>query len=53
MPGSPWEYVFYVDVRFDTAEKAEAALGELRGHCRMVKVLGPVSGGLGEAGSLF
>jgi prephenate dehydratase len=40
VPGSPWEYVFYVDVRFDTAEKAEAALAALRDHCRMVKVLG-------------
>ncbi len=40
VPGSPWEYVFYVDVRFDTTEKAEAALAALRGHCRMVKVLG-------------
>jgi len=38
--GSPWEYVFYVDVRFDTAEKAEAALAAMREHCRMVKVLG-------------
>jgi prephenate dehydratase len=40
VPGSPWEYVFYVDVRFDSAEKAEAALDALREHCRMVKVLG-------------
>jgi prephenate dehydratase len=40
VPGSPWEYVFYVDVRFDSAEKAEAALQALREHCRMVKVLG-------------
>ncbi|WP_158943216.1 prephenate dehydratase domain-containing protein [Granulicella sp. S190] len=40
VPGSPWEYVFYVDVRFDTVEKPEAALSALRGHCRMVKVLG-------------
>jgi prephenate dehydratase len=40
VPGSPWEYVFYVDVRFDSAEKAEAALEALREHCRMVKVLG-------------
>jgi prephenate dehydratase len=40
VPGSPWEYVFYVDVRFDTADKAEAALAALREHCRMVKVLG-------------
>jgi prephenate dehydratase len=40
VPGSPWEYVFHVDVRFDTAENAEAALAALREHCRMVKVLG-------------
>jgi prephenate dehydratase len=40
VPGSPWEYVFYVDVRFDTATSAEAALVALREHCRMVKVLG-------------
>jgi prephenate dehydratase len=40
VPGSPWEYVFYVDVRFDQAAKAEAALAALRAHCRMVKVLG-------------
>jgi prephenate dehydratase len=40
VPGSPWEYVFYVDVRFDTAEKAEAVLAALREHCQMVKVLG-------------
>jgi prephenate dehydratase len=40
VPGSPWEYVFYVDVRFDQAAKAEAGLAALRAHCRMVKVLG-------------
>ena len=40
VPGSPWEYVFYVDVRFDTAEQADAALAALEVHCRMVKVLG-------------
>ena len=40
VPGSPWEYVFYVDVRFDTADGAEDALVAMRAHCRMVKVLG-------------
>jgi len=40
VPGSPWEYVFYVDVRFDQITKAEAALAALKVHCRMVKVLG-------------
>lgn len=40
VPGSPWEYVFYVDVRFKDAARADAAIASLRGHCRMVKVLG-------------
>jgi prephenate dehydratase len=40
VPGSPWEYVFYVDGRFDSAVKAEEALAALSEHCRMVKVLG-------------
>jgi prephenate dehydratase len=40
VPGSPWEYVFYVDVRFDSTEKADAAVAALMEHCRMVKVLG-------------
>lgn len=40
VPGSPWEYVFYVDVRFDSAPMAEAAVAALMEHCRMVKVLG-------------
>lgn len=40
VPGSPWEYVFYVDGRFDSRKNADAALVALREHCRMVKVLG-------------
>lgn len=40
VPGSPWEYVFYVDVRFDSPQMAEAAVAALMEHCRMVKVLG-------------
>ena len=40
VPGSPWEYVFYVDVRFETSGMAEAAVAALMEHCRMVKVLG-------------
>ncbi|WP_433966133.1 prephenate dehydratase [Tunturiibacter gelidiferens] len=40
VPGSPWEYVFYVDVRFNSPEQAKTALIALREHCRMVKVLG-------------
>lgn len=40
VPGSPWEYVFYVDVRFEGKERADAAIAALRAHCRMVKELG-------------
>ena len=40
VPGSPWEYVFYVDARFKDQGQAAAAVAALREHCRMVKVLG-------------
>ncbi len=40
VPGSPWEYVFYVDIRFNQREKADSAVAALQQHCRMVKVLG-------------
>jgi prephenate dehydratase len=40
VPGSPWEYVFYVDVRFTDLGQAELALDALQAYCRMVKVLG-------------
>ena len=38
--GSPWEYVFFVDLRFDSAAQIDAALVQLAPHCRMVKELG-------------
>lgn len=40
VPGSPWEYVFYVDIRFENAASADTAVAALREHCRMVKILG-------------
>lgn len=40
VPGSPWEYVFYVDGRFEAPGTAEAAVAALMEHCQMVKVLG-------------
>lgn len=40
VPGNPWEYVFYVDIRFDHPEKAELAVAAMTEHCRMIKVLG-------------
>jgi prephenate dehydratase len=38
--GKPWEYVFYVDFRFDSVAKAEVALAALSRECSMVKELG-------------
>jgi prephenate dehydratase len=40
VPGSPWEYVFHVDLRYDATAQADAAVATLREHCRMVKELG-------------
>jgi prephenate dehydratase len=40
VPGSPWEYVFYVDVRFESPANAETAVAALTEHTRMLKVLG-------------
>jgi prephenate dehydratase len=40
VPGMPWEYVFFVDVRFDSVVQLEEALGQLARHCQMVKELG-------------
>jgi prephenate dehydratase len=40
VPGRPWEYVFYAEFRFDSANRADTALAALRAHCRMVKELG-------------
>lgn len=38
--GRPWEYVFYVDLRFGMPAQADGIVGSLQGHCRMVKELG-------------
>jgi prephenate dehydratase len=40
VPGKPWEYVFYVDFRFEGEARADAALAALRSECRVVKELG-------------
>ena len=40
VPGRPWEYVFYVDIRFAGGGVADAALDSLRRRCGMVKELG-------------
>ena len=40
VPGTPWEYVFYVDFKFGGADAAEKALAALRAESRLVKELG-------------
>jgi prephenate dehydratase len=44
VPGKPWEYVFYVDFRFDGEDRANGALNALRSECRVVKELGRYQG---------
>lgn len=38
--GSPWEYVFFADLRFDSETQIDAAFVQLARHCHMVKELG-------------
>lgn len=38
--GRPWEYLFYVDLRFGAPDVADAVLHTLRGCCGMVRELG-------------
>jgi prephenate dehydratase len=40
VPGRPWEYVFYVDLRFADEAMADAAVRSLAPHCSLVKELG-------------
>ena len=40
VPGSPWEYVFFVDVRFESDAQVDGAMVGLARHCQMVKELG-------------
>lgn len=45
IPGRPWEYIFYVDVRFRDHSQADAALAHLGAQCLSVKELGRFIGG--------
>jgi prephenate dehydratase len=40
VPGRPWEYVFYVDLRFTDEAMADNAVQSLAPHCNLVKELG-------------
>ncbi len=51
VPGRPWEYVFFVDIRFESETQVDAALDGLKGKCEMVKELGRYKAGVREQGS--
>jgi prephenate dehydratase len=40
VPGKPWEYVFYVELRYSDEAMADRAVRALAPHCGMVKELG-------------
>jgi len=40
VPGMPWEYVFFVDLRFESPAQIDRALTQVAKHCHMVKELG-------------
>jgi prephenate dehydratase len=40
VPGKPWEYVFYVELRYEGEAMADAAVGALKRECSLVKELG-------------
>lgn len=40
VPGKPWEYVFYVELRYADEAMADSAVLSLAPHCSMVKELG-------------
>jgi prephenate dehydratase len=40
VPGRPWEYVFYVDLRFADEAMVDGAVRSLAPHCSLVKELG-------------
>ena len=40
VPGRPWEYVFFLDLRFTEGTPMDVTLDDLRRHCVMVRELG-------------
>lgn len=40
VPGSPWQYVFHLDLRFEGQDQADQAIALLRPHTSMLKELG-------------
>ena len=48
VPGRPWEYIFYVDIRFRLEEELAAALDGLARHTSMLRELGRYQAAEGE-----
>jgi len=40
VPGHPWEYIFFIDLKIDSEDKADKVLEVLRERCRQVTELG-------------
>lgn len=40
VPGRPWEYVFFVDLRLDRSASVEPMLAALKAECSIVRLLG-------------
>ncbi len=40
VPGMPWEYIFFVDLRFESSNQIDASLVGVKQHCDMLKELG-------------
>jgi prephenate dehydratase len=38
--GSPWEYIFFVDLRYDSERQINQAMTAVHRHCRMFRELG-------------
>jgi prephenate dehydratase len=51
VPGQPWEYIFFVEFRYDDPEIAEAALSALRPATHLVRELGRYTAAAAPAGS--
>jgi prephenate dehydratase len=49
VPGRPWEYVFYVDLRFAGEAMADSAVAALRPYCGVVKELGRYKAAQGQS----
>ena len=40
VPGRPWEYIFFLDLRFERRDELEEALRQLEDACQQLRVLG-------------